>query len=398
MVANTKQGTAPWDGLFCLDQSVTHLNHGSFGACPVAVLEEQSWLRGLMEQNPVRFMEEDYHPRLAQTVSALADFVGADSDEIALVPNATAGVNTILRSLRFEAGDEILMTDHTYNACGNAVRFVADRVGARVVVVEIPFPIRNSSEVVERVMGAVTPATRLLLIDHITSPTGLILPVGELVRELDTLGVDTLVDGAHAPGMIPLDLRELGAAYYTGNCHKWLCAPKGAAFLFVRADRQAGIRPLAISHGANQVLDDTTRFRAEFDWTGTDDPTAFFCIPTAISHLSAFFRGGFPEIMRRNHSLVLKGRDMLCEHLEVEPPAPDDMLGSLAAVPLSEPVDAYTDPDPLQLALRNQWQIEVPVIPWSSPRGRFLRISAQLYNHEDDYKKLCDALGAMGVR
>ncbi len=398
MSSKTDQGLALWDGLFSLDASVTHLNHGSFGACPISVLEEQSWLRGLMEQNPVRFMDEEYLPRIHQAVADLADFVGAEPEDVAFVPNATSGVNTVLRSLTFEAGDEILMTDHTYNACGNAARFVADRAEARVVVVEIPFPISEPAEVIERVMGAVSSRTRLLMIDHITSPTGLVLPVTELVAELDRRGVDTLIDGAHAPGMIPLDLRTLGAAYYTGNCHKWLCTPKGAAFLHVRADRQSTIRPLAISHGANQILDGTSRFRAEFDWTGTDDPTAFLCIPTAIGHLGALFRGGFREIMRRNHALVIRGRDMVCEQLDVEPPAPAEMLGSLAAIPLSEIPDEFSVPDPLQLELRNRWQIEVPVFPWKSPRGRFLRISAQLYNGEADYKKLCHALDVMAVR
>lgn len=378
-----------------LDPGVIFLNHGSFGACPADVLRHQAELRARMEAEPVRFLVRELPERLAAAREALGAFVGADADDLAFVTNATSGVNAVLRSLSFSAGDEIVITDHAYNACRNALDFVAGGAEARVVVAAVPFPVESPGAVVEAVLAQVTPRTRLALLDHVTSPTGLVLPIERLVAELTARGVDVLVDGAHAPGMLPLDLRALGAAYYSGNCHKWLCAPKGAAFLWVRRDRQAGVRPLTISHGATASQPGRSRFRLEFDWTGTGDPTAWLTVPRCIEYLGSLVEGGWPALRARNRALALEARRLLCEAVGTDPPCPDTMVGTLAAVPLPDGQMGglgWRQPDPLQQRLFDGWGIEVPIVSWPAPPRRLVRVSAQLYNDRNQYVRLAEAL------
>ncbi|HWW61117.1 MAG TPA: aminotransferase class V-fold PLP-dependent enzyme [Thermoanaerobaculia bacterium] len=370
-----------------LDPDITFLNHGSYGATPRAVLAKQAEFRAQMEREPVRFFNRELEPLLDDARREVARFVGADADGLAFVPNATAGVNAVLRSLDLDKLDELLVTNHEYNASRNALEFVAQVSGAKVVVADVPFPIASPEVVIERVLEKVTSRTRLLLIDHITSQTGLILPIGRLIAELRARGIDTLVDAAHAPGFLPLDVRELGAAFYTGNLHKWVCAPKGAGFLWTRENRRASVRPVAISHGANSLRTDRGRYLIEFDWTGTFDPTAWLAAAEAIRFVGSLVDGGWPAIMRRNRELALRARDLLCTRLGIEHPAPDDMLGAMAAVPLP---DGATDP--LQDALLFEDGIEVPLTPWPQAPKRLIRISAQLYNTLDDYERLASAL------
>jgi isopenicillin-N epimerase len=379
-----------------LDPAITFLNHGSFGATPRVVLEKQTALRAQMEREPVRFFVRELEPLLDDARRTLASFLGADVAGLAFVPNATAGVNAVLRSLDLDKFDELLVTNHEYNACRNTLDYVAGIAGAKVVVADIPFPIDSPDVVIERVLEKITDRTRLFLIDHITSQTALILPIERLVQELASRGVDTLVDGAHAAGFLPLDLRAIGAAYYTGNLHKWVCAPKGAAFLYVRENRRRGIHPIAISHGANAARTDRSRLHLEFDWTGTFDPTAWLSVPAALEFMES--HGGWPEVMQRNNALALLARDLLCDALGIAPPAPDAMLGAMAAVPLPDGTQDTAPSlygDPLQDTLLYDYSIEVPLVPWPHPPKRVLRISAQLYNELGDYEKLAAALRAL---
>ncbi len=395
----------PVAGRWALDPSVVFLNHGSFGACPREVLAAQSALRERLEAQPVHFLARELEPLLDAARARVARFVGADPDDLAFVPNATAGVNTVLRSLDFAPGDELLTTDHEYNASVNALRAAADGAAAHVVVAPIPFPLRSPGDAVQAILDRVTPRTRLALLDHVTSPTGLVLPLETLVPELRRRGVETLVDGAHAPGMLPLDLDALDAAYYTGNLHKWCCAPKGSAFLRVRRDLQGRIRPLSISHGANAPRVDRSRFRLEFDWSGTLDPTPYLCAPVAIDALGSMLAGGWPAVMAANHRLALYARDVVCAALGVPAPAPDGMLGAMAAIllpgpPASSRALSPLDDDPLQVALRERHGIEVPVLPWpqawapggSAEARRIVRVSAQLYNDPTQYDRLATGL------
>lgn len=380
-----------------LDPSIIFLNHGSFGSCPRPVLDFQQEMRLRMERQPIQFFVRDLESLLDEAREALAQFVGAHEGNLVFVPNATAGVNTVLRSLHFAEGDQVIVTDQEYNACRNALDVMADRRGVEVSVVKIPFPLRSEDQAVDPILGAITARTRLLLIDHITSHTGLVLPLERIVRALGQRGIDTLVDGAHAPGMIPLNIEQLSAAYYTGNCHKWICAPKGAAFLYIRPDRQKLIRPLSISHGANSLRTDRARHLIEFGWTGTWDPSAYLSVPEAIRQMGGVLPGGWPELMQRNCALALAARDILCEALRIEKPCPDAMIGALAAMPLTdgqstEPPKSPLYLDPLQEELLEKFRIEVPVIPWPRPPHRVLRISAQVYNKREHYEALARTL------
>jgi isopenicillin-N epimerase len=371
---------------WCLDPSVTYLNHGSFGACPAAVLAEQAALRLEMEREPVDFLSVSLPARLNAARETLAEFLGADPANLVFLPNATAGVNAVLRSLALEPGDELLVTNHTYAACRKTIDFVAARTAAHVVTANLPFPCRHEEEIIAAVLGCVSPRTRLALMDHVTSATALIMPLARLVADLSSRGVDTLVDGAHAPGMVPLRLSELGAAYYTGNAHKWLCAPKGAAFLHVRPDRQAPLHPTVISHGY------PAGFQAEFDWTGTFDPTPWLCIPAAIRFIGSLLPGGWPQVMACNRDLTLRARALLLESIGVDAPCPEPMIGSMASLPLppaavGSPAHRRSSED-LHAWFRDR-RVETWLYPHPVP---LLRISAQLYNDLDQFKQLASLL------
>nr|WP_290222628.1 aminotransferase class V-fold PLP-dependent enzyme [Trichocoleus desertorum] len=376
-----------WLDFWWLEPEVTFLNHGAFGACPKSVLEIQQQFRQRLERQPLRFLAQDLEDLLDAARGILAEFVGADPLDLAFVPNATTGVNTVLRSLHFTPDDELLTTNHEYNACRNALDFVAARSGARIVVAEIPLPIQSPEQVIEAVIAKISPKTRLALLDHITSQTGLVMPIQQLVQELNQRGIDTLIDGAHAPGSVSLNVSAIGATYYTGNCHKWLCAPKGAAFLYVQRDRQAQIRPLTISHGANSLRSDRSRFRLEFDWPGTYDPSAYLSVPAAIEFMGGLLPGGWSKLMAQNRAKALAARKILCEALSVSPPCPDDMIAALAVVPL--PDGSY---QALQTALLNQYGIEVPIVPWPGGQKRLVRVAAQIYNTVPQYEYLAQAL------
>ncbi len=381
---------------FLLKPEVTYLNHGSFGATPRIVFEAQAQWQRELESEPVQFLWGDLEPRLRTVRERVGQFVGAHPDDLALVTNATTGVNTVLRSLKLKAGDELVTTSHGYNACTNAMRSVSSRFGAHVKIASVPFPVVDENQVFDAIEKCINDRTVLVLVDHITSPTALIFPVEWIVKSCQARGILTLIDGAHAPGMCELNLREIGADFYTGNLHKWVCAPKGAAFLHVKREHQSWVEPLVVSHGANASRTDVSPFRLNFDWVGTSDPSAFLSVPQALESVAAMHEQGWPGVMKANHELVLEGADIVNEVLPQAARVPEHLLGSMAALAL--PVRQSAPPslpgggemDALQRRLFLAYGIEVPIFAFEGQR--LLRISAQRYNSRADYELLAKAL------
>ena len=342
-----------------------------------------------MEAEPVQFLWRRYEEQIDPSRAALAKFLGARTRDLVFVTNSTTGVNAVVRSLELKAGDELLTTNLDYNACHNVLLEATRRAGAKLVTAPVPFPLKHEDEIVEAILRTVTKRTRLAMIDHVTSDSGMVLPVARVIRELEKRGVDTLVDGAHAPGMVPLDVAKLRPAYYTGNLHKWVCAPKGAAFLWAREDKQRGLQPPVISHGNNRHRAGYSEFQDRFDWPGTFDPTAWMCVGDAINWMGELLPGGWTELRARNRALAVDARRMLCKKWDVSPPCPEDMIGSLATIPLPRKFQGKLSGgkiDAEQLRLHDRFGIEVP---FNRINGqRYLRISAQVYNSLADYERL----------
>lgn len=380
--------------LFLLDPDVIFLNHGSFGACPRPVFEAYQYWQRELERQPVAFLGAREGAGSAYTLlnearQRLGQYLGTNGDNLACVANATTGVNTVARSLRLQPGDEIITTNHEYGACEAALRFVCDQAGARLVYVQIPLPLPSDEEIIERIWSAVTSRTRVLFLSHVTSATGLILPVEGLCRRAREGGILTLIDGAHVPGQLDLDLDTLGADFYTGNCHKWMCTPKGSAFLYVRPEHQPGIHPLTISWGYH--LPDVG-YTTEADFVkrhqeqATRDPAAWIAIPTAIDFMDEY---DWPMVRARCHALAVETQQRLCNLTDSVIPVRSDAFAQMCLAPL--PVDI--DPQAFKRRLINEYRIEVPVNVW---QGRpYIRVSFQIYTTPADADALISAVEAM---
>ena len=361
----------------------------------MAVAERQAEIRSEIARNPTRFFAREVEHHLDDARTRLGAFLGSNPAALAWMDNTTTGMNTVLQHVerRIGRGDEVVVTDHEYNACRNAVEAMTERVGATIRTAAVPFPISDGRQAAEAVLSRVGDRTRLVVLDHVTSQSAMVLPVEGLVGEIERAGIPTLIDGAHAPGMLPLDLDSLGASFYVGNCHKWLCAPHGAAFLRVAPAQQEGIEPLVISHGWNDARPERSRFRKLFDWVGTDDPSAVLSVPAAIDSVGSTAPDGWPGVMRRNRALAIEGRRLVLDRVGGEAPVPEPMLGSMAVVEL--PPATVATPgfiDPLTEAIRESHRIEVPVFSFPHSPRRVVRLSAHLYNTIDDYAALADAL------
>ncbi len=377
-----------------LDQECVFLNHGSFGACPQAVLDYQSKLRKKLESQPLRFMMRELEYLNAESKQILADFLNADYNDLVFVKNVTEGVNTVLNSIKWHTHDRVLITNQIYPACFNAVMYYARKFNFEVDVAEIPYPLTNSREIIRAVLKCIRPDTKLLILDHISSTTSIVFPVSEIAAALKDIQIQILVDGAHAPGAIPLNMKETVVHYYTGNCHKWLCSPKGAAFLWVDPAYQDCIYPLAISMINSRGND----FQDRFYWTGTQDPTAHLCIPAAIQILKHIAGTDLHHIMNQNKQLNIKTAKIICDALNISFPCPENLLSAMTSIPLPDLKTKHeiNSPDPLQEKLYKTYHIEIPVMKQIDSEQRFLRISCQLYNHISQYRYLADALIEIG--
>jgi isopenicillin-N epimerase len=367
---------------FALAPGVLHLNHGSFGATPLSVLaEQQRWLRH-MEANATRFFTFELPDLLRAEAAKVAARLGGDADGWVFVENATSATNGVLNSLRLNKGDVLVTTSHAYGAVLKAMRRRAEEAGADVRIAHLPAPLESEEHVVQAVKGALCERTKLLVIDHVTSPTATVFPVARLVAEAREAGVPVLVDGAHAPGMLALNIGALGADWYTGNAHKWLFAPKGCGVLWTAPEKRAETHPAITSHGWG------AGYAAEFEWIGTRDPSAWLSFGAAAR---AHDELGGAKLMARNIALAREAGDMLSARLKAPRAAPASMQSSMTTVQLR--ANGTHDQ---ALRLRRKFSdagIEVPLSAFAD--ALWLRISAQIYNESSDYERLADIAGRL---
>jgi isopenicillin-N epimerase len=373
--------------LFLLEPEVIFLNHGSFGACPRPVFEEyQRWQREL-ERQPVEFLGRRFNDLMRDARSALGDFVGANAEDVTYVTNATVGLNVVARSIPLHPGDEVLTTDHEYGALDRTWRFLCEKQGAKYIRQPVSVPIQSADEVIEAIWSGVTDRTRVLFISHITSPTAITLPIAPLIDRARQAGIISIVDGAHAIGQVDLNLRQLGADFYSSNCHKWLMAPKGSAFLYARNEMQPLVEPLVVSWGWQPEQPGASKFIDEQEWQGTRDIAAFLTVPTAIQ----FQRDQqWPRVREQCHELVRYAREQVSALTGLPPLTPDDAqwFTQLSALPLP-PCDLAV----LKRRLYDEFKIEIPVINWND--RHFVRISVQGFNTRADVGVLIEALSSL---
>ncbi len=371
---------------FLLDPNVVFLNHGSFGATPKVVFEAyQNWQLRL-ERQPVLFLGRELDGLLLESRTALGKYLNAAADDLVYVPNATHGVNIIAHSLQLQPGDEILTTDHEYGACDYTWDFICAKASAKYIRQSVPLPVHSEEEIVEQIWAGVTPKTKAIYLSQITSPTAFRLPVETICARAKQAGILSVIDAAHSPGQIPVDLRLLGADVAFGNCHKWMLGPKGAAFLYVRHEIQEHIEPLIVSWGSHPTPDTTTgsRFIDLLQWTGTKDPTAALSVPTAIEFMKEHC---WEQVRRQSHELLRVAIERVCELTGLSPlyPLDSDFYGQMGIAPIP-PSNLIS----LKKRLYEEFNVEVPLTQWQDKQ--FIRISIQGYNDEHDVDSLIRAL------
>lgn len=380
-----------------IPDDVIYLNHGSFGPSPKVVqAARHQWIEQL-ESQPMHFFLRQMEDAVGVAYECLAKFVGAKPNDLIFVENATAAMNIVAANIELNAGDEVLTTDHEYGAVLRIWRRVCRRAGASLVVRKLPNPMTSADKVIETFMEAVTSRTRLIVISHVTSPTAIILPVAEISRRARELGIPVCIDGPHAVAMLPIDLDQLGCDYYAASGHKWLSAPFGSGFLYVRRSLQQNLQPVITSWGGS-VSGRPPSWKDEFDWIGTRDPTAYLSIPIAIQFLQSY---GLDEFRNTTHALAQFARQRIQELTGIDAIVSNsaDWFGSMISLPL--PSREQEPPkkghrDLLQDELWNHYRIEVPIVHWQGTR--FVRVSCHLYNSREDIDALVEVLGIILTR
>lgn len=371
-----------------LDPTVAHLNHGSFGAVPIPVQKVQDELRLRVEANPMKSLSRSIVEELEASRTSAASFLNAHKDGFVFLPNATTGANTVFANVPLRPGDEVLVSDQVYGA----VKFAAERLckikRGKLIVTPVPLPEHGSDELVEAIMRGVTRRTRFVIIDHIASPTGLVFPISKIVKELQSHQVQVLVDAAHSPGMVNVNMDSLQPDYWTGNFHKWCCAPRGSAGLWVREDHRKTLHPIIASLYLNE------KYPYSFRWLGTDDYTPYLTVPAALEFMSQL---GWDRVRNHNRKLARHGRDYLQKALGTEYPLNpklDEVFEAMTLVRLPQGlVKTEDDSRLLQARIAEHLGIETCPIAWNG--HGYLRLSAQAYNAPFEYEKLASGLQSL---
>jgi isopenicillin-N epimerase len=370
---------------FQVRRDIAFLNHGSFGACPRPVFEVyQSWQREL-EYQPVEFLGRRVNGLLAEARAALGAYINSPADDLVYVPNATHGINIVARSLALGPGDEVLTTNHEYGAIDRTWHFVCGERGARYINQPVELPMSDPAGLVEQLWAGVTPRTKVIALSHITSPTALIFPIADVCRRAREAGILTVIDGAHAPGQIPLDMQALGPDFYSGNCHKWLSSPKGAVFLYARPEVQGLLKPLVVSWGYEARSPSGSTFQDLYSWVGTMDPSAYLSVPAAIKFQEEY---NWPEVRLACHRLLLEASRRISELTGIPQVTPEstDWWVQLRSIPLPQ-----CNLGELKNRLYDEFQVEVPLVEWNG--RQFVRVSVQGYNKPEDIDRLVAGLG-----
>jgi len=386
--------TARWP----IEPGLTLLNHGSYGICPEFIHGRQAQLRLLIDSDPVRYYLHRLEDLSDKARAALGAFVNADPEDLALVQNATFAVATCLHAIDWQPGDRVVVTDHEYNATLNEIDRLVRTRGIEVVHAKIPLPLAGPDQIIEAIAHQMNNRTRLVVASHIASASAIVLPVERIVKLCRDRGIEVLIDGAHAPGQIDIDLASLRPTYYAASCHKWLCTPKGAAFFYADKSVQDRVQPLALSCRVHQKRDDRAAFLCDFDYVGTVDSTASLVVPDCIEHLGAQRPGGWDQLRAENHELVLEGARVIRERCGLAPTYPEPLASELTGSMYSLLLPPNPDPsrptmydDPLHDRVMEH-RIQVPIWTLETAGVRVCRLSAQLYNTIDEYERFADVL------